>query len=786
MFLFLNNIRVSLKLLASELRSESESKFLVSSRALFAKIFGLILALGSCLSIGSEGPLVHTASCLAYFVLRHVPEFETLLLHPNYLRQIYAASTAVGVSSTFNAPVGGVLFSIEVTSTYYLVSNYWRSFIAAVAGIISCNLFLLSQSDPLIVLKMAPLPHQFQKWELILFAFMAVALGWAAHWFLKMHQVFNQAIRPLNIARPLVSVVLVGIVTAFLVYVTGAYNSKSVSVLNLVSDVLNNGVVVEMQSMMSSAIGGLIVSALVRTFLTLLGTNIPIPAGIFMPVFLIGGLWGRCFGHIIQNIAIANGTGDSIVLSSYALVGATAFCAGVTHTISAAIIAVELTGNLQMIMPCLLVAVIAAGITTHNGLSVYDQGMLNKGLQSLQLLLKFTTSFRHARNVMDGEGEYACVPQTASAAQLLHILETSDLDIFPVVAYAPVINPSSMPTDTGAEAEAAISPNIADNTNSGTISSSSDGNAETHDADLLGGINSSSSAEPKLTTTRNLVGTVSRRQLYLHLLSMFGDSNVDQHPKEDEGYSDDDEYDEQKEEEDYLRTHLTRAHSAITGALYGPVDSPSSAPPLDDTTPGGPNQQPSTPSDLLRRLLPQDARDEDLVVRKERMRRRVFAQRRRWQRTVHRWLLLPEQYFFGDTTANTAPATSGQPTVTRDERLGNVHVHETSVNPLLRTSSLHSDDDVPTISSRRSAQLGRVSSLVLAPTPTMTQRARYWLQRAARFMLKTDHEDPVVYPSEAERSALHSQIPEAVLARLDMPVDLLNDPTFHVNLCPFR
>ena len=79
-------------LLASELNYE-ESEKLVSKRALLAKIFGLVFALGSCLSVGSEGPLVHTASCVAYFLVKHVYEFQHLLQSPSMLRQVYAAST---------------------------------------------------------------------------------------------------------------------------------------------------------------------------------------------------------------------------------------------------------------------------------------------------------------------------------------------------------------------------------------------------------------------------------------------------------------------------------------------------------------------------------------------------------------------------------------------------------------------------------------------------------------------------------------------------------------------
>lgn len=42
-----------------------------------------------------------------------------------------ASACAVGVGSCFASPVGGVLFSIEVTTTYFAVRNYWRGFFGA-------------------------------------------------------------------------------------------------------------------------------------------------------------------------------------------------------------------------------------------------------------------------------------------------------------------------------------------------------------------------------------------------------------------------------------------------------------------------------------------------------------------------------------------------------------------------------------------------------------------------------------------------------------------------------
>jgi chloride channel 2 len=91
----------------------------LSLRTLYAKVIGLVLALACGMVIGKEGPFVHISCILATQLLR-LPLFTEIRDSPALKKQILAAACAVGVSSTFGAPIGGVLFSIEVTSSLYV------------------------------------------------------------------------------------------------------------------------------------------------------------------------------------------------------------------------------------------------------------------------------------------------------------------------------------------------------------------------------------------------------------------------------------------------------------------------------------------------------------------------------------------------------------------------------------------------------------------------------------------------------------------------------------------
>jgi H+/Cl- antiporter ClcA len=261
-------------LLANEMKL-SETGKLVSTRILLTKMSGLIFAVGSCLSVGSEGPLVHISACMAYILMKYIPEFGDIYDSPSASKQIFATAAAVGLGSAFNSPVGGLLFSVEVTATYYLISNYWKSFIAAVAGAVACNVFLMTRNgmsgDPVTVLTMETVSHPFVVAELLAFLVIGISFGYLAHYYLRAHQYVFLFLKPYNLKYPIAVAAVVGGFSAFIIYFTGMYSEKSVGVIANVEDVLTTASVSSLHLVGPARLGGLLVAAVIRAALTLIG-----------------------------------------------------------------------------------------------------------------------------------------------------------------------------------------------------------------------------------------------------------------------------------------------------------------------------------------------------------------------------------------------------------------------------------------------------------------------------------------------------------------------------------
>ena len=82
---------------------------------LLIKSICLPLAIASGLSVGKEGPSVHYAVCTGNVISRFFDKYKR---NAAKTREILSACAAAGVAVAFGSPIGGVLFSLEVSSSY--------------------------------------------------------------------------------------------------------------------------------------------------------------------------------------------------------------------------------------------------------------------------------------------------------------------------------------------------------------------------------------------------------------------------------------------------------------------------------------------------------------------------------------------------------------------------------------------------------------------------------------------------------------------------------------------
>ncbi|EEY70092.1 Chloride Channel (ClC) Family [Phytophthora infestans T30-4] len=151
------------------------------ARTLVSKIGGLALALSSGLSLGKEGPFVHTSSIIAHRLMKHLKWFHRIYESDIMRRHVYNAACAVGVTCTFRAPIGGALFAIEVTSTVFMVSNYWRAFVVSTSALLARQtVYMVHQDWVAAYHPMFPTTFEIESFtlvEIVAFAALAVLTG---------------------------------------------------------------------------------------------------------------------------------------------------------------------------------------------------------------------------------------------------------------------------------------------------------------------------------------------------------------------------------------------------------------------------------------------------------------------------------------------------------------------------------------------------------------------------------------------------------------------------------
>ena len=120
---------------------------MIGWNTLWIKILCVVLGIAGSLCIGKEGPLAHIGAIISIAVIYYVPikEFD-YFKNDVKKREFLCAGVAAGVSAAFSAPIGGALFSYELSkpTTFWTFTMIWRTFFSC-----SCATFTLSFLDHL-------------------------------------------------------------------------------------------------------------------------------------------------------------------------------------------------------------------------------------------------------------------------------------------------------------------------------------------------------------------------------------------------------------------------------------------------------------------------------------------------------------------------------------------------------------------------------------------------------------------------------------------------------------
>jgi CIC family chloride channel protein len=326
----------------------------IPPRVAVVKSLASALCIGGGGSVGREGPIVQIGSALGSTVgqLVRVPEDRQRLL--------VACGAAGGIAATFNAPLAGVVFAMEIILRDFAARSFGMVVVSAVTASVVGRSVLGSRA-------FLDLPafsvHHLGSYGL--FALLGVLAGAAGVAFIRVlygiEDLCDRLWRGPEWLRPAVGGLLLGLL---LLAVPRMYGVGY--------PVLEDGVAGRYGIALLLV---LLVAKMVATSLTI---GIGGSGGVFAPSLFLGAMLGAAFGQTAQVVSPSM-TGAS---GGFALVGMAAVFAGAARApITAVLIVFELTGEYSLILPLMLAVSLATGIShVLSRDSVYTAKLVRRGV----------------------------------------------------------------------------------------------------------------------------------------------------------------------------------------------------------------------------------------------------------------------------------------------------------------------------------------------------------------------------------------------------------------------
>lgn len=318
----------------------------IRPRVAIVKSLASAISIGSGGSVGREGPIVQIGSAFGSTLgaLFPMPVSDRVIL--------IAAGAGAGIAATFNAPLGGMLFAIELL----MVSINARSLLmVTVATVVATRIshFLLG-TDPSFYIPSLEAPdlHLINYSSLVMFGVLGTLMGLVSVAFIRglywMEDVF-EAIPGNYYSRHALGMLCMGVMIYLLLQNTGHYFVEGVGYATIM-DILQGNLLNPWFLLLLAAL---------KLLATCLSLGSGASGGVFSPALFMGATGGAAFGHLCQAFI----PDLDIGIATFAIAGMAAVVAGSTGAVLTSIVMLmEMTMDPSVTMPLLITCTVAYAV----------------------------------------------------------------------------------------------------------------------------------------------------------------------------------------------------------------------------------------------------------------------------------------------------------------------------------------------------------------------------------------------------------------------------------------
>ena len=404
----------------STLYAISRKNGLIEFKRMYSYMVTSIFTVGFGGSAGLEGPGVGTGSAIGANIGR--------MVHLNYksrLLLICCASSAA-IASMFNAPIAGIIFTIEIFSLDLTFSSLIPLLLSSASGAVT-SLFL-EGNDYLLRFKSIEIfeLHDVPFYLLlgVLTALASVYFNTIFFWVEKKFSRFDNFRY-----RMLIGGLLLGSLIFLVPPLYGEGYSTIKHLLNndlnaIVGDSLLFQFLTEPWMILSMLMGLVLLKAFATSF-TISGGG---AGGVFAPSLFTGATLGYVFSSTINQLPFV-----SIPISNFVLVGMAGLMAGVLHApFTAVFMIAEITGGYELIVPLMMVSAIsflvARGLKPH---SIYTAQLAKRGDLLTHNKDQVVLTLLQMEEVI--ETNFRSVQPDMSLGELVKVVSESHRNLFPVL-----------------------------------------------------------------------------------------------------------------------------------------------------------------------------------------------------------------------------------------------------------------------------------------------------------------------------------------------------------------